>query len=140
MARFGFCGPTYASQSLLADAQRCINWYPEVVESQVGKSAIVLYPTPGLKLFSALTGASVRGLLGINGRMFAVAGGVLSEVLSNGSSNALGNVANDGLPVSMAASPDQLLVASAGHGYVYYINTVGAVPAGTFIADPAGFC
>src|SRR5258708_4421380 len=130
MARFGFCGPTYASQSLLADAQRCINWYPEVVESQVGKSAIVLYPTPGLKLFSALTGASVRGQLGINGRMFAVAGGVLSEVLSNGSSNALGNVANDGLPASMAASPNQILVASAGHGYVYYQSQAA------FTADP----
>jgi len=131
MARFGFCGPTYSSQSLIADAQRCVNFYPEVIESQLGKSMVALYPTPGLKVFCTLAGPSVRGQAAINGRCFAVSGGVLSEVFGNGTSAAVGNLANDGLPVSMTASPTQLLVASAGHGYVYDLGS------GVFTADPA---
>lgn len=131
MGRIGIVGGTYSSQSVLADAQECFGWYPESIESQLGKSVLALYPTPGLKLFATLTGASVRGQLAINGRGFAVADGVLSEVFTNGTSAALGNVANDQLPVSMAASPTQLLVASAGHGYVYDLVS------GAFAADPA---
>ncbi|KKL18030.1 hypothetical protein LCGC14_2479620, partial [marine sediment metagenome] len=67
-------GGSYESQSPNASADKTMNWYSECIETGAGKSQLVLYPTPGLKLFVALTGASVRGIFSINNRTFAVAG------------------------------------------------------------------
>ena len=39
MARIAFCGGTYQSRSVNADAQRTQNWYPEIIESQQGRTA-----------------------------------------------------------------------------------------------------
>lgn len=136
MSRFGFVGATYQSQSVNADAQRCMDWYVENNESGDGKSARVLYPREGLSVFANIPGAQVRGEWTINGRTFAVIDAKLFEIMANGTSNALGAVSNDGLPVAMIASPQQLAVASGGFLYVYYLRIVGAVPAGTFTAVP----
>ena len=97
MGRFGFCGPSYTSQSVTADCQRSMNWYPESIESQLGKSAMALYPTPGLTLFTSISGP-IRGMLEINGRMFAVGAGTLYEVLATPSVIERGTVGNDGKP------------------------------------------
>lgn len=123
MARFGFCGPSYSSQSLNVDAQRTVNWYPELVESQQGKGAIALYPTPGLILLYNLGTDPVRGLYTVNGRSFAVAGTFLFELLANGTSVNRGNVGTDGLPVSIVGGPGQILVSSAGLAYVLNLST-----------------
>lgn len=128
MARFGFVGPSYTSQSLNADAQRCVNWYPEAIESGQGKSAMALYPTPGLAQFAEIVPGTptggVRGGIAINGRAFFVAGNLFAEINSAGQliPGNSGAVANDGLPVSMAASPTQILIASGGVPYVYDLN------------------
>ncbi|MGH9452350.1 MAG: hypothetical protein ACRD2O_00090 [Terriglobia bacterium] len=134
MPRFGFVGPSYASQSLNADAQACINWYPEADESGAGNAPIMLYPTPGLKLFATLAGFPSRGSLTIGGRTFVVGGTTFCEVLADGAVTNWGSVANDGLPVTMAASPQQLLLASAGTAYIFGLsaNTLAAIPGVTF--------
>jgi hypothetical protein len=80
MARFGFVGGSYTSQSKIADCQAVMNWYPETIESGVGNSSMALYPTPGLTLFAQIAGP-IRGELAINGRMFAVGGGNLYEIV-----------------------------------------------------------
>lgn len=51
----GFIGPAYQLQSVAVDAQRCINLFPEAIESGAGKAGQVAYlkSTPGLtQLFS----------------------------------------------------------------------------------------
>jgi hypothetical protein len=75
----------------------------------------------------------VRGIYGINGRVFAVGGTMLFEVLTNGKSIARGSVMNDGLPASMTASPAQLLIASGGTAYVFDLtaNTLSTLAAET---------
>lgn len=45
----GFISGSYQSRSLTADNQRCVNLYPEALESGSGKSRVVLYRTPGLQ-------------------------------------------------------------------------------------------
>lgn len=195
MARFGFVGPSYSSQSLNADAQKTLNWYVEQIESGQGKSAMAMYPTPGLALFCALGGASrgawdeavayntgdtvtyvggtymaiapsvgippasdpthwfaipsvttpVRGIFAINGRVFAVGGAMLFEVLVTGNSIAWGAVENDGLAVSMAASPSQLLIASGGAAYVFNLSQNTLTQIETFTTNGiqvsiVGFC
>lgn len=137
MSRFGFCGASYTLQSISADCQKTMNLYLEAVESGQGKSAYILLPTPGLKIFSGNSGSQVRGELTINARSFAVIDGKLLEIKSNGGSTVLGSVVDDGNLASLVASPQQLLVASGGRCYVYYLRTVGAVPAGTFTAITA---
>ena len=141
MSRFRLIGGSYQSQSVNADAQVTKNWYVEQVESQYGKSAMVLYPCPGTTLFVALPGTPERGELEINGRAFAVSGTNFCEVFANGTFNVISQVLNDLLPVSMVASPQQLLLASGGNLYVYWLQTtVGGSnpqPAGTFMQVPA---
>jgi len=46
----GFIGPSYTLQSINVDAQRCVNWYPEINEMGKGKGDEIasLVPTPGL--------------------------------------------------------------------------------------------
>lgn len=53
--KFPLVGPSYSNQSLNADAQSTVNWYPEAVESGDGNAKIILLPTPGLKKFVALS-------------------------------------------------------------------------------------
>lgn len=134
MARFGgFVGPSYASQSPNVSADRCVNFYPEIVEQSPYKTRVALYPTPGLSLFTALVGSPVRGLHLINDRVFAVAGPTLYEVFGNGTSVSRGTVANDGLPVSMASSTIELCIASGGTVYILTLatNVLTAIAAGT---------
>lgn len=149
MARFGLIGASYQSQSLNADCQMTLNWYPEVLEGGQGKAAMALYSTPGTKTFYALQGGPVRGQLEINGRYFAISGTNFYEGFANKTMNLIGQVKNDLLPASMVASPQQVLIASGGNLYVYWLQTminsngtvIGGVvpptiPAGTFQQIP----
>ncbi len=136
MSRFGLVGPSYSSQSLNADAQSTVNWYVEFIESQQGKSAMVLYPTPGLKaFFAALDPGPVRGDFTINSRTFHVSGNNVYEVgvLGTAIHTYAASIINDGLPVSFAGGPNQVLIASGGTGYVIdlTLNTLTPIPAGT---------
>jgi hypothetical protein len=112
-----------------------------------GKSAAMLYPTPGLTLFCTLPEAPVRSLFTTTynggpsiGRTFAVCGSHFYEIFSDGTFNSIGAVANDGLIATMAASPNQIAIASAGLLYVYNLTAItipSAQPAGTFTAVPS---
>jgi hypothetical protein len=141
LARFGLIGPSYQSQSVNADCQITKNWYVEQLEQPNGKSAYVLYPTPGTSTFATLPGTPDRGKLEINGRMFNVTGTNFCEVFADGTFNIIAQVLNDLLPVSMVASPQQLLLASGGGLYVFWLQTTagGTNPqvAGTFKQVPA---
>lgn len=136
MARFGLCGPSYASQSVNADAQMLRNWILERNESGEGQSEFSLFPAPGLSTFCTLTGASVRGTHTVNPgtsaeRVFAVCGTTLYELYSNGTFVSRGTVSADANPASMAHNSVGLLVASGGT--VYHLNlatNVFTTPAG----------
>ena len=133
----GFVGPSYRSQSVNADCQMTMNWYPEQIESGDGASPIVLYPTPGLKLFCDLSNGvapTTRGLFSINGRQFGACGVEFSEMSSAGVKTVQGNILNDTSLCSFASSPQQLLFSSAGTAYVFDLvaNTLNALPANTF--------
>jgi len=104
--------------------------YQQVTGFYTG-TTIKAYEVSGI---GALSNGPVRGELFINGRAFAVSGANFFEVLANGTNINWGTVANDALPVTMAASPQQLLLASAGTAYVFDLmaNTLTAIPGVTF--------
>lgn len=136
MARFGFVGPTYTSQSKDADCERCMNWYPEAVESQQAKSPLVLYPTPGLARFATID-MPVRGCLSFGGVAYWVGGGNLYSVTAAGVATSIGPVGNDFKPVSMAtngSAGSQLCICSAGEIYLY--NLSATKPCGSIQLAP----
>ncbi len=125
MARFGFVGPSYTSQSVNAACQRCVNWYVEAIEVPNENQPAVLYPRPGKTVFCTLSGSKVRGIFRTKtGRTFAVSGTELVELFSNGTTIVRGTgLVNDGLPATFAASILHLLVTSGGSAYVLTLAT-----------------
>lgn len=81
-----FIGGAYLSRSSNLAADRCINLYPEVVETRTGKSIAALYGTPGLRRVAFLPASGgCRGLYTASGgRAFAVVGGTLYELFAGG--------------------------------------------------------
>ena len=144
MARFGLIGSSYTSQSPIADCQRTVNWYAEAIESQMGASPMALYPTPGLAVFATIA-TPVRGILEINGRLFAVGGANFYEISALGSPTNYGSVGNDLQPVTMATNGtlgNQLVICSAGALYVFSLtsNTLTRIGALQGIPAMVVFC
>src|SRR5215472_3840368 len=119
----GFVGSTYQARSFAVSADRLVNWYPEIVESREGKSLINYYPTPGLTLLTDLSALGAgRGAFALDGRQWAVIGGSLVEFHADGTYQQYDGLANDGNPVYIVANaktPAQLMIASAGLGYIF---------------------
>lgn len=134
MARFGFVGPSYVSQSPNQNAEECINWYVENEESGDGRSARSLYPAPGLLLFATLPDGPSRGGTTIQARTFVVSGSKFCEVLIDGTLANQNDVANDNLPAYLAPGQSQVLIASGGRLYVFDFttNVYTPIPPATF--------
>ena len=70
MADFGFVGPSYTAQSIYADAQECINFYPEIdpLKQPGDRGVVALYPTPGLTPKIVFQNSQeIRGLRTVSG-------------------------------------------------------------------------
>lgn len=113
----GFIGGAYTSRALQVSADQCFNLYVEKVESGTGKGeSLAMYGRPGLAVFTTLPTEPHRGSFSLNGRMWAVSGFKLYEVLSDGSYHERG-VIRGTQPVSMACNGTQLVIVAGEHGY-----------------------
>lgn len=121
-----FVGPSYVSQSLVADAERSVNWYVEPLEAPGAKARFALYPTPGVTTFASASESPGRGLFATDdGRLFAVIGHVLYESSSVGVLTTRGTVVFDSNPVTFCTNGDggdQLFICSGDHGYIFDLN------------------
>jgi hypothetical protein len=119
----GFVAGAYEALSYAVSRDQLINWYPEIVESELGKSAINYYPTPGLTLLADTSSFGAgREIFALDGRMFAVIGGTFIEFYADGTYDSYPGVANDDNPsyiVANAKTPSQLMTSSATHGYIF---------------------
>lgn len=133
MPRFtGFCGGSYSSQSPTVANERCINWYPERVESPFGKNPFALYPTPGLGTFAFSDAGNCRGLFARDGRAFAVIGQRLQEVTDNSTGSTPGSIVDrgdvglDDHPAVMDTNGDgggELAIGSGGNVHILNLAT-----------------
>jgi hypothetical protein len=76
----GFIGGAYLLESVNVDAQRCVNLYPEVIESGKGKEGQVAYlrSTPGLEKILEIGSGPIRMVHADSiGRIFVASGGKL---------------------------------------------------------------
>lgn len=123
----GFIGPAYRSQSMLADCERLVNLYPEKMESRGAKYPYALYPTPGLLTFVRASVNAVRAMFAEKARAFALFGGQLKEVFSDGTTTDRGAVLpTDVNPGQVAWNGDggnQLFLTSGDAGHLFNLTT-----------------
>jgi hypothetical protein len=119
--KISLSGPSYTLQSVVAAAQQCMNLYPETLAVADEPRRQVLFGRPGLKLFATLSPAKIRCLWAGGGRLFAIHGNKLSEVLSNGTVNARAGIVATGSiepdPAQIFSNGHQLMVVSGGLVY-----------------------
>lgn len=122
-----FVGPSYTSRSVTVAADRTVNLYPEVVESQSGKNVAALYGVPGIQKFCTLPTSPTRGIWIGEGRMFAAAGSRYYEVFPNGTYTDRGDIGAGTGPVQMFSNGSQVMIVAGG---LVYIDT------GTALVQP----
>lgn len=107
----------YTARSYIAEAQRCINLYPEV-DPQDAPFPTTHYPCPGLTLQSQPpTPGPGRGLYrSTDGRLFVVVGDTLYFVTSGGQWQTIGTVANLPSIVSMCDNATDLVAVDGSSG------------------------
>lgn len=112
MPQIPFIGGAYLARSPNVSADRCINLYPEMVETRTGKAVAALYGTPGLRRWCVLPAGGCRGLYtASSGRAFAVAGSECYELFAGGTFVARGTLATSSVgTVSMRDNGVQLVV------------------------------
>ncbi len=120
MAKCDLVGPSYAERSLAFDAQRSINLYPVVDQTNKGKEIVALYGTPGLKSFVNAGLGPVRGeFFAANGRAFAVSGNTLYEIKSDQSAVSRGTLGSTTSIITMADNGFQLAVCDGTSLYIF---------------------
>lgn len=117
-----FVGPSYVSQSPMADCEQTINFYTETIESEGAKTRRILAPLPGYVTFGSFALAPNRCLWGRDGLCFSVTGFGLVQWSSAGVGTSRGTLSNDALPATIDSSGDaggEVWVVSGGLGYTY---------------------
>ncbi len=112
MVKIALTGGAYEARSIIADAQRCVNLYPEN-NPQGASSPFTYYPTPGLrKLVRAGEGAVPwRGLYSAsNGVNFGVAGRTVYSISDSWVLTSLGSIESDDTQVSMIDNGTTLFI------------------------------
>lgn len=126
----GFIGPTYQLQSPRASADRCVNLYLEIIESNSAPNGEVGYfpKVPGLKTALTIGAGPIRGAYVTNtGRLAVVSGNKLYSVLysieAGWTAKESGTLVTSTGPVDMADNGNQLMVVDGKAGYVVSLIT-----------------
>ena len=129
--RIQLLGGTYEARSIIANAQRCVNLYPErnpPPQPDESPAPMTHYPTPGLvRAFSPVTPAPGRGLYtATNGNLYYVTGTAVYFVSPTLVFTIVGNLIDDlTTPVSMVDNSNVLVIVDGtAHGYA--IDLVGS--------------
>ena len=132
-----FVGPSYTAASVVAGAEQCMNWYPEVLQSPGAKARTMLLPTPGVRLVAKPPHpAPGRGLWSQNDRCYAVIGKELYEIEHGGQLRERGNVGSDAAPVTQFSTghgSEELFITSAGTGFVLDLTSNRLAPVAALI-------
>lgn len=103
---------------------RCINLYPELVETKEGKAPGALYGCEGLDLLGTVGNGPVRGTyLASNGTLYVVSGNGLYSVDTLFTGKLLGTINTSSGPVFMVDNGTQLLVVDGASGWCLVFST-----------------
>lgn len=101
--RLALVGGSYTTRSIIASAQRCINYYPEINPRNSAIVPITHYQRPGLVPLATFGNGPIRGLFQLsNGDGYCVSGRQLFKIHKDWTGTSLGSTAvNITSPVSM---------------------------------------
>lgn len=125
MVKVPLKGGAYEAKSIIADAQRCVNLYPEK-NPEGAASEFTYYPTPGLVLLTQGPSSAVRGLYtASSNKLYTVIGSNIYLVNSNWTLTLLGTMVGTLLtPVSMMDNSQILtIVDGTTNGYTIDLTT-----------------
>jgi hypothetical protein len=133
---FPLIGGAYAADSFIANAQRCVNLYPEK-NTEDAPMPVTHYPTPGLVARGTPPQvAPVRGLWkDPTGALYAVIGTGVYYVDENFTFTLLGSIPNKGTPVSFSDNGIDVVLVDGTENKGWTINITTRVF--TEIADSA---
>lgn len=121
MPRLPLIGGSYTTRSIIASAQRSINYYPEVLPRYMQQHVpMIHYQRPGLVPVAQIGSGPIRGLFQLsNGDGYCVSGSQLFKVGKDWSALRLGDLARGHeSPVSMVDNGmDWMLVDGSGLGW-----------------------
>lgn len=117
----GFVGPAYEAPSLSVNAQRCVNFLMEIDKTQA-KTPVALYGVPGLKLLKNIAGGPVKGLIEVNGVLYAAVGQSFGRIDKDWTFTTLGSFSGTGR-VTLQDNGLQVLVIDGLSGFVFTIET-----------------
>lgn len=124
----GFIGPSYTLNSKSIDAQRCVNLYPQLIESGTGKEAeqYCLLGTPGLELVASVGEGPIKNIFSIpdTGYIFVVSGDRFYRILAGAwSVEEIGSFGFNGvLPIGIAYNGTHLLIVDGIYAYTYDVE------------------
>lgn len=123
----GFIGASYNIDSVAIDAQRCVNWYPRVVESGTGKESEVaaLVDRPGYSEVANI-GADLpqrASLTTSTGVYYTVNGGILSKLDSSFTKTQIGILNTSEGNISMSDNGIDLVIVDGIYAYKVTLAT-----------------
>lgn len=96
----------------IAAVQTCVNMYPERAENRA-LGDVILRSTPGLTSVGTLSGGGNGALYTFNDTLYAVSGGQLSKIASDGTVTTYGTVSGSGR-ISIADDGELMLIVVGG--------------------------
>ncbi len=129
--RIPLLGGAYVTKGLIADAQRCVNLFPEK-NPQDAEAPVTHYPTPGLTLiYSPITKAPVRGLFFANNdKLYAVIGTQVLYIDGDYKVTLLGSLPNGNGMVSFVDNGTTLVLVdgtTVGHQITLATNVFSTI-------------
>lgn len=137
MPQFPFVGQAYEAPMPLQDAEKCVNWYPEISQNRDSKTPIALLGTPGLVQLGVYGAGPIRGCWALPGGMQAivVSGDAVFMVDQAFNGTQIGTLATSRGPVQIRdnGAGNIAVIVDGPNGYVVNrtLNTVKQ------ISDPA---
>jgi len=101
-----------------AYATRSLNAFFAEVNPPSSKDNIITYPTPGYLLFVEIGTGPIRGMIELNGDLYAVSGQAFFKIDISGASTNLGTVAG-ARRVSMSRNDLEIIMVNGAQGYTY---------------------
>lgn len=116
------------TQSLKMNAQRTVNWFPNVGETDA-RNQTSLSPTPGLKSLGTTSNGAFRGFIEHKNKLYGVSGNKLYLIELDTSLTPTftekGTVSTDATNIALASNQNQIMIAGGGDvtGYIYQSDT-----------------
>lgn len=126
MARLPLLGGSYEAQSIIANAQRCINLYPEVNQKDA-PVPVTHYPTPGKRQVASGFGLGRGQFTASDGTAYGVSGATIYWFDASGIITTLGMISNLPTPVRWVDNSIELLVLDGTANGAWTIDLVTKV-------------